>query len=145
MYWSCSGLGMLGVWMTLVYNCFLNRTPAAIIGTHQEKNGALFWSIVTKLQLQGHPIVCWKFAHLLHKVLREGHPQVRSKRVTLYYFLPCRILLLIGYVWKGSDNSSNKRVLIRCFIWWWRKEWHFLHSQLLCLFIILFLYTGNCN
>ena len=54
----------------------LTRPLAALIGTHQEKNGALFWSIVTKLPLQGHPIVCWKFAQLLHKVLREGHPQV---------------------------------------------------------------------
>ncbi len=48
----------------------------AIIGTHQEKSGMLFWNIISKLPLQDHPIVSWKFCHVLHKVLREGHTQV---------------------------------------------------------------------
>jgi len=48
----------------------------AIIGTFQEKSGEMFWRCVTKLPLQEHRIVAWKFCHVLHKVLREGHPNV---------------------------------------------------------------------
>lgn len=29
-----------------------------------------------RLPLQDNRIVAWKFCHVLHKVLREGHPQV---------------------------------------------------------------------
>lgn len=50
---------------------------AAIIGTFNEKGAGTFWNVVMKLPLQGNPIVCWKFCHVLHKVLREGHPHVR--------------------------------------------------------------------
>ncbi|XP_015930383.1 huntingtin-interacting protein 1 [Parasteatoda tepidariorum] len=47
---------------------------SAIIGTFNEKAAGTFWGVVLKLPLQGNPIVCWKFCHVLHKVLREGHP-----------------------------------------------------------------------
>ncbi|KFM62104.1 Huntingtin-interacting protein 1, partial [Stegodyphus mimosarum] len=47
---------------------------SAIIGTFNEKGAGTFWSVVLKLSLRGNPIVCWKFCHVLHKVLREGHP-----------------------------------------------------------------------
>ncbi|XP_070573421.1 LOW QUALITY PROTEIN: huntingtin-interacting protein 1-like [Ptychodera flava] len=47
---------------------------SAIIGTFQEKGAGTYWSVCGKLPLQGNPIVCWKFCHVCHKVLREGHP-----------------------------------------------------------------------
>lgn len=50
---------------------------AAIIGTFNEKGAGTFWNVVMKLPLQGNPIACWKFCHVLHKVLREGHSNVR--------------------------------------------------------------------
>lgn len=46
---------------------------SAIIGTFTEKGAGTFWGVVMKLPLQGNPIVCWKFCHVLHKVIREGH------------------------------------------------------------------------
>ncbi len=60
----------------------LDPCPALIIGTHKEAvwkepGGGMFWGLVTRQPLQGHPIVCWKFLHVLHKVMREGHSQVR--------------------------------------------------------------------
>ncbi|XP_023222023.1 huntingtin-interacting protein 1-like isoform X1 [Centruroides sculpturatus] len=48
----------------------------AILGTFREKGAGTFWSVVMKLPLQGNPIVCWKFCHVLHKLLREGHQHV---------------------------------------------------------------------
>uniref|UniRef100_T1IJU8 I/LWEQ domain-containing protein n=1 Tax=Strigamia maritima TaxID=126957 RepID=T1IJU8_STRMM len=50
-----------------------------IIGTFQEKGAGIFWNVVTKLPLQGNPIVCWKFCHTLHKLLREGHQNVLAE------------------------------------------------------------------
>ncbi|PAA49961.1 hypothetical protein BOX15_Mlig002007g4 [Macrostomum lignano] len=44
-----------------------------LMGTYKDESARLFWSIALKLPLQGHPIVCWKFLHVLHKILREGH------------------------------------------------------------------------
>ncbi|XP_067010683.2 huntingtin-interacting protein 1 isoform X2 [Anabrus simplex] len=49
---------------------------STIIGTFHEKGGATFWSCVLRLPLQENRIVAWKFCHVLHKVLREGHPHV---------------------------------------------------------------------
>ncbi|XP_014214234.1 huntingtin-interacting protein 1 [Copidosoma floridanum] len=48
----------------------------AIIGTYQEKGGNIFWTYVLRQQLQENRIVAWKFCHVLHKILREGHPRV---------------------------------------------------------------------
>nr|XP_018670719.1 huntingtin-interacting protein 1 isoform X2 [Ciona intestinalis] len=48
----------------------------AILGTYQEKGGQMFWHVVRRLPLSTQSIVAWKFCHVLHKVLRDGHPKV---------------------------------------------------------------------
>jgi hypothetical protein len=57
---------------------FFNWIPGAIIGTFHEKGAQTFWVCTLRLPLQDNRIVAWKFCHVLHKVLREGHPQVLS-------------------------------------------------------------------
>lgn len=52
------------------------RNIGAIIGTHQEKGGAIFWTYMLRQPLQENQIVAWKFCHVLHKILREGHEKV---------------------------------------------------------------------
>ncbi|KAL1132561.1 hypothetical protein AAG570_010513, partial [Ranatra chinensis] len=47
----------------------------AILGTFHEKCAETFWTCVLRLPLQENRIVAWKFCHVLHKILREGHPQ----------------------------------------------------------------------
>lgn len=49
---------------------------SAIIGTHQEKGGMIFWTYMLRQPLQENQIVAWKFCHVLHKILREGHEKV---------------------------------------------------------------------
>ncbi|XP_043195501.1 huntingtin-interacting protein 1-like [Amphibalanus amphitrite] len=44
-----------------------------IIGTHHERSAHTFWSLAERIPLQDHPITCWKFCHVLHKLLREGY------------------------------------------------------------------------
>ncbi|KAJ3604000.1 hypothetical protein NHX12_028741, partial [Muraenolepis orangiensis] len=44
-----------------------------ILGTHREKGAYTFWSYALGLPLAGSSILSWKFCHVLHKVLRDGH------------------------------------------------------------------------
>ncbi|XP_035382545.1 huntingtin interacting protein 1 related b [Electrophorus electricus] len=45
-----------------------------ILGTHREKGAYTFWSYAIGLPLSSSAILSWKFCHVLHKVLRDGHP-----------------------------------------------------------------------
>ncbi|CAJ0941708.1 unnamed protein product, partial [Mesorhabditis belari] len=60
-----------------------------ILGTHREKmpvfllelhflisSLAVFWNAVNRMQLEKNPVISWKFCHLLHKLLRDGHRKV---------------------------------------------------------------------
>ncbi|XP_072103771.1 huntingtin interacting protein 1 related b isoform X3 [Mobula birostris] len=47
-----------------------------ILGTHHEKGAFTFWSYAVGLPLSSSSIMSWKFCHVLHKVLRDGHPNV---------------------------------------------------------------------
>ena len=48
-----------------------------LIGTFQQKSSLTFWNLVSsKVPLHGQQITCWKFLHVLHKLMREGHPRV---------------------------------------------------------------------
>lgn len=38
------------------------------------KGAQSFWSIVIRQPLMDNRFTAWKFCHLLHKILREGHP-----------------------------------------------------------------------
>ncbi|XP_054166658.1 huntingtin-interacting protein 1-like [Oppia nitens] len=85
-----------------------------IIGTHQNKSAHLFWTIARNLRLQDNPILCWKFCHVLHKLLREGY---RKTIADSYPFRP--MLKDLGNKWgllregygKLIQNYSN--LLIR--------------------------------
>ncbi|XP_055533824.1 huntingtin-interacting protein 1 isoform X2 [Wyeomyia smithii] len=52
----------------------VKHVRAAIIGTFHSKGGHAFWAIAIRQPVQENRIVAWKFCHLLHKILREGHP-----------------------------------------------------------------------
>ncbi|XP_017269454.1 huntingtin interacting protein 1 related b [Kryptolebias marmoratus] len=47
-----------------------------ILGTHREKGAYTFWSYSLGFPLASSSILCWKFCHVLHKVLRDGHRNV---------------------------------------------------------------------
>uniref|UniRef100_A0A8D3C269 Huntingtin interacting protein 1 related n=1 Tax=Scophthalmus maximus TaxID=52904 RepID=A0A8D3C269_SCOMX len=54
-----------------------------ILGTHREKGAYTFWSYALGFPLASNSILSWKFCHVLHKVLRDGHRNVRHKRPTI--------------------------------------------------------------
>ncbi|XP_029301652.1 huntingtin-interacting protein 1 isoform X2 [Cottoperca gobio] len=47
-----------------------------ILGTHHEKGAHTFWAAVNRLPLSSNAVLCWKFCHVFHKLLRDGHPTV---------------------------------------------------------------------
>uniref|UniRef100_A0A4W4HBG9 I/LWEQ domain-containing protein n=1 Tax=Electrophorus electricus TaxID=8005 RepID=A0A4W4HBG9_ELEEL len=51
-----------------------------LLGTHKEGGAVTFWSHAVSLPLASSAIVSWKFCHLLHKVLRDGHPNVSARK-----------------------------------------------------------------
>ena len=60
-----------------------------ILGTFRLEGARLFWSMMTRLQLESHPIVCWKFCYVMHRVLRDGHKHVGCIRLTADRVPPC--------------------------------------------------------
>lgn len=47
---------------------------SAIIGTWQEKGASIFWNSLGHMPLPSQVIMCWKAMLVIHKLLREGHP-----------------------------------------------------------------------
>lgn len=47
-----------------------------IIGTWQERGNSMFWTIIGRQPLPSQAVMCWKAMMVLHKILREGHPNV---------------------------------------------------------------------
>ncbi|XP_062241209.1 huntingtin-interacting protein 1 isoform X1 [Platichthys flesus] len=47
-----------------------------ILGTHHEKGAHTFWAAINRLPLSSNAVLCWKFCHVFHKLLRDGHPNV---------------------------------------------------------------------
>ncbi|MEE6468870.1 hypothetical protein FKM82_008406 [Ascaphus truei] len=71
--------------MTVSINKAINTQEAAvkekhartcILGTHREKGAQTFWAAVNRLPLSSNAVLCWKFCHVFHKLLRDGHPSV---------------------------------------------------------------------
>lgn len=74
----------------------------AIIGTFQEKGAQTFWAVTLRLPLQDNRIVAWKFCHVVHKILREGHANCipQSHRYVAK-------LDDLGKLWVISHNKSK--------------------------------------
>lgn len=45
-----------------------------ILGTFKEGGAVTFWSHAISLPLSSNAIISWKFCHMVHKLLRDGHP-----------------------------------------------------------------------
>ncbi|KIH67213.1 I/LWEQ domain protein [Ancylostoma duodenale] len=72
-----------------------------IVGTHQERSSAVFWNAVNRIQLEKNPVMTWKFCHLLHKLVRDGHRRVPEES---HRFIS-RIKQL-GQFWKHLNTSG---------------------------------------
>uniref|UniRef100_A0A7N6BXB6 Huntingtin-interacting protein 1-related protein n=1 Tax=Anabas testudineus TaxID=64144 RepID=A0A7N6BXB6_ANATE len=46
------------------------------LNRQREKGAHTFWAAVNRLPLSSNAVLCWKFCHVFHKLLRDGHPNV---------------------------------------------------------------------
>lgn len=65
----------------------LTRTTGIILGTHREKGAVTFWSYALGFPFPSSSILCWKFCHVLHKILRDGHRNVRHRAPSSAFLL----------------------------------------------------------
>uniref|UniRef100_A0A452UCH7 Huntingtin interacting protein 1 n=1 Tax=Ursus maritimus TaxID=29073 RepID=A0A452UCH7_URSMA len=63
-----------GVFPPIYAFVFHDPPSPCILGTHHEKGAQTFWSVVNRLPLSSNAVLCWKFCHVFHKLLRDGHP-----------------------------------------------------------------------
>uniref|UniRef100_A0AC34QKF4 Huntingtin interacting protein 1 n=1 Tax=Panagrolaimus sp. JU765 TaxID=591449 RepID=A0AC34QKF4_9BILA len=98
-----------------------------IVGTHKEHSANVFWNTVSHIPLEKNPIVTWKFCHLLHKLIRDGHRNVPQDS----YKYKNRIVQL-GNFWQhlrtsgyGTANFSYCQALVK------RLEFHNRYKSIL--------------
>lgn len=91
-----------------------------IVGTHKEKSSSVFWNTISRIQLEKNPVLTWKFCHLLHKLIRDGHPKVVDESIRY-----SQRIVQLGNFWQhlhssgyGLSNTSYCRMLVE------RLEFH---------------------
>lgn len=82
---------------------------SAILGTFHEKSAETFWSVVIRLPLQDNRISAWKFCHVLHKVLREGHPHSIPDS-----YRHLNMIEDLGKLWGHLRDPYGKLIQIYC-------------------------------
>uniref|UniRef100_A0A669CCY6 Huntingtin-interacting protein 1-related protein n=1 Tax=Oreochromis niloticus TaxID=8128 RepID=A0A669CCY6_ORENI len=75
-----------------------------ILGTHREKGAFTFWSYALGFTFPNSSILCWKFCHVLHKILRDGHRNVLQDCMRHY-----SSLVEIGEIWH-ADIPANLEI-----------------------------------
>lgn len=80
-----------------------------LIGTFQAESGSFFWQYLAIIRLKENQIACWKFCHVLHKLLRDGHKQV----VTCSYERR-QVLLDCGNMWRHVEGGYGQLIHKYC-------------------------------
>ncbi|XP_048733074.1 huntingtin-interacting protein 1-like isoform X3 [Ostrea edulis] len=80
-----------------------------ILGTFTDNGASMFWHIANRLPVQGNPILCWKFCHVLHKIVREGHP---NSMVDSFKY--CSHLSDLGKLWGHLKDGYGKLIENYC-------------------------------
>ncbi|KAK2831224.1 hypothetical protein Q7C36_016310 [Tachysurus vachellii] len=61
-------------------NKAINTQEVAVKEKHARnilfKGAQTFWAAVNRLPISSNAVLCWKFCHVFHKLLRDGHPNV---------------------------------------------------------------------
>ncbi|XP_076107362.1 huntingtin-interacting protein 1-like isoform X4 [Mytilus galloprovincialis] len=80
-----------------------------VLGTFKDHGAGLYWTIGGKLPLQGNPIIAWKFIHVLHKILRDGHPHAIPDS-----FKNHAILKELAKLWMHLKEGYGKLIACYC-------------------------------
>uniref|UniRef100_A0A8D8SUG0 Huntingtin-interacting protein 1 n=1 Tax=Cacopsylla melanoneura TaxID=428564 RepID=A0A8D8SUG0_9HEMI len=77
----------------------------AILGTFHDKSSTIFWQCASRLPLMENVIVAWKFCHVLHKILREGHPNVIKESIK-----QAQVITNVGKMWFHLKDGYGKLI-----------------------------------
>ncbi|TDH12762.1 hypothetical protein EPR50_G00051010 [Perca flavescens] len=96
-----------------------------ILGTHREKGAYTFWSYALGFPLASSSILSWKFCHVLHKVLRDGHRNVLQDCMRHH-----SSLVEIGKLWSNLHDKYGQLVALYTKLLCTKMEFHVKHSEI---------------
>ncbi|KAK5871513.1 hypothetical protein PBY51_004392 [Eleginops maclovinus] len=96
-----------------------------ILGTHREKGAYTFWSYALGFPLASSSILSWKFCHVLHKVLRDGHRNVLQDCMRHH-----SSLVEIGKLWSNLHDKYGQLVALYTKLLCTKMEFHAKHSEI---------------
>uniref|UniRef100_A0A667ZVL7 Huntingtin interacting protein 1 related b n=1 Tax=Myripristis murdjan TaxID=586833 RepID=A0A667ZVL7_9TELE len=96
-----------------------------ILGTHREKGAYTFWSYALGLPLASSSILSWKFCHVLHKVLRDGHHNSLQDCMRHH-----STLVEVGALWGNLHDRYGQLVALYSKLLCTKLEFHMKHSEI---------------
>ncbi|XP_056275531.1 huntingtin interacting protein 1 related b isoform X2 [Pseudoliparis swirei] len=96
-----------------------------ILGTHREKGAYTFWSYALGFPLANSSILSWKFCHVLHKILRDGHRNVLQDCMRHH-----SSLVEIGKEWNNLHDKYGQLVALYTKLLCTKMEFHVKHSEI---------------
>ncbi|KAF7669623.1 hypothetical protein LDENG_00166620 [Lucifuga dentata] len=96
-----------------------------ILGTHREKGAYTFWSYALGFPLASSSILSWKFCHVLHKVLRDGHRNVLQDCMRHH-----SSLVEMGKLWGNLHDRYGQLVVLYTRLLCTKMEFHTKHSEI---------------
>ncbi|KAJ8395630.1 hypothetical protein AAFF_G00031110 [Aldrovandia affinis] len=96
-----------------------------ILGTHREKGAFTFWSYAIGLPLASSSILSWKFCHVLHKVLRDGHQN--SLQDCTRHISSVREM---GSMWGNLHDRYGQLVALYSKLLYTKMEFHMKHPEI---------------
>uniref|UniRef100_A0A8C7DLF1 Huntingtin-interacting protein 1-related protein n=1 Tax=Oncorhynchus kisutch TaxID=8019 RepID=A0A8C7DLF1_ONCKI len=96
-----------------------------ILGTYREKGAFTFWSYALGIPLSSNAIVSWKFCHVLHKVLRDGHHNSLQDCMRHH-----SNIVEMGQLWGNLHDRYGQLVALYCKLLCTKMEFHMKHSEI---------------
>ncbi|KAM4577288.1 huntingtin interacting protein 1 related b isoform 2-T2 [Odontesthes bonariensis] len=96
-----------------------------ILGTHREKGAYTFWSYAQGFPLATSSILSWKFCHVVHKIMRDGHPNVLQDCMRHH-----STLVETGKLWGHLHDKYGQLVALYTNLLGTKLEFHVKHSEI---------------
>uniref|UniRef100_A0A7N8XME6 Huntingtin-interacting protein 1-related protein n=1 Tax=Mastacembelus armatus TaxID=205130 RepID=A0A7N8XME6_9TELE len=96
-----------------------------ILGTHREKGAYTFWSYALGFPLASSSILSWKFCHVLHKILRDGHQNVLQDCMRHH-----SSLVEMGQLWGNLHDRYGQLVSLYTKLLCTKMEFHVKHTEI---------------
>nr|XP_061804496.1 huntingtin-interacting protein 1-related protein-like [Nerophis lumbriciformis] len=98
-----------------------------ILGTHREKGAYTFWSYALGFPLATSSVLSWKFCHVLHKVLRDGHRNVLQDCMRHF-----SSIVEIGQLWGHLHDRYGQLVALHSKLLCIKMKFHNKHPEIPC-------------